>query len=270
MKTLLNNCWKAILLSPILALSLVGCGVVDEGNVGSRETWDGKIVKEEVSPGFYTAWTSSVREYTTKEFAIELRDMQPKAADNLKLQELDLDVYFMVAPSQISELRLKYAGRDAYSSQIKAYVSAYELVKGYARAAVYDSIKGINSLDAHRERSRIEAEVADILQSKLDLDDKGTFTVTKVIVRQVVTDPSLEKAITAQVAKEKELEAKAIELEIAKQQVFINQALDKSLTPNILQQRTIDVWSAAVENGAQVHLIMGEGGGGVQPFYTVK
>jgi len=252
----------------IIALSvatLVGCGSIDTGNMGVRTTFSGKVIKDEMQQGFYTSFTSTVDEYSAKEITVSLIDMQPKAADNLTLADLDMEVYYTILPLSIADMKIKYANRDVYANGI--YYPAYDLVRSYARNAVYETVAKYKSLEMHRNRQVIASDVFTKLQTDLDTDDEGIFTITKVIVRDIKTDQSIEESIKIAVAKNKELEAKRIELDIANKQVQINNALSKSLTPAVLKQRELDVQLAAIEKGATVNLFLGSA---VTPLVNIK
>lgn len=237
---------------------LAGCGSVDTGEVGVRTTFTGKVVSDEIKQGFYTSWTSSVRRYSVKEITVELFDITPKAADNLSLQDMDVEVYYVPRADQVAELKIKYANRDAREGRGDAWYPAYELVRSYARNAIYAEVAKYNSLEIHKNRESIARAVRTAVQQQLDRDDPGVFAVTKVIVRDVRTDISIEQSIKLAVAKNKELEAKTIELDIARKQEEINKVLDASLTPAVLEQRRLDVQLAAIEKGANVNLFLGQ------------
>ena len=249
----------------LLGFMVISCGSIDTGNVGVRTTFTGKVLTEELDQGFYTSWTSDVDEYSAKEITVALNDMQPKAADNLTLADLDMEVYYRVQPNMIADLKIKYANRDA--CEWSFCYPAYELVRSYARNAVYETVAQYKSLEMHLNRQVIASDVHEKLQSQLDKDDKTVFEITKIIVRNIKTDESIEEAIKIAVAKNKELEAKKIELTIAKKQAQINNALSRSLTAAVLEQRKLDVQLAAIEKGAKVNLFLG---GGVTPLVNIK
>lgn len=256
---------KYLILICITVL-MVGCGSVDTGNVGVRTTFTGKVIENEIEQGFYTSFTSSVREYSTKEITVELFDMRPKAADNLSLQDMDVEVYYVPKAEAIAELKIRYANRDL-EGEDGVWMPAYELVRSYARNAIYDEVAKHNSLEVHKHRAEIAAAIMTSVSTQLNESDPGVFTVTKVIIRDVKTDLSIENAIKLAVAKNKELEAKTTDLKIANKQVEINLAMDKSLTPAVLEQRRLDVQMAAIERGAGVNLFLGQG---VTPLVQIK
>lgn len=254
-------------LTLLFVAFLTACGSIDTGNVGVRTTFTGEILADEVLQGFYTSFTSNVTPYSTKEITVDLFDMRPKAADNLSMHDLDIEVYYVPKQSSVAELKIKYANRDGYDEKSGVWYPAYELVRSNARNVAYEEVAKHNSLDVHKERDAIAKAIHEGVQIALDESDPGIFSITKVIIRNAATDPSIEESIKIAVAKNKELEAKRIELDIAQKQVEINQTLDLSLTPAVLRQRELDVQLAAIEKGSNVTLVLGNG---VTPMIPVK
>jgi len=253
----------------ILALSgvllLTACGAIESGNVGVRTSFTGSVKTAEMQQGFYTHITSKVQQYSTKEITVGLMDMQPKAKDNLTLADLDLEVYYTMDPSMVSEIKIKYSGRDRLSNGI--WYPAYDLVRSVARAACYDAVSEYDSLTIHQQRDKIKEQIRVSTQTVLDKTDPGIFQITKVIIRDVKTDPSIEQSIKLAVARNKELEAKSIELEIARKQVEINEALTLSLTPEILEQKRLEVIESACAAGT---CILSMGDKSATPVYNMN
>jgi len=256
---------RLLLITAASAMLLSACGAIESGNVGVRTSVTGSVKTDEMQQGFYTHITSKVQEYSTKEITVELMDMQPKAKDNLTLADLDIEVYYTIIPSQVSEIKIKYAGRDRLANGI--WYPAYDLVRSVARAATYEAVSEYDSLTIHQQRDKIKEQIRVSTQKVLDNTDEGIFTITKVIIRDVKTDPSIEASIKLAVARNKELEAKAIELDIARKQVEINEALTQSLTPEILEQKRLEVIESACSKGTCI-LSMGEGS--ATPVYDVR
>lgn len=257
---------RHLFVTSCAALTLTACGAIQTGEVGVRTTFTGKVVAEEISQGFYTHITSDVREFSTKEIAIELFDMKPKAGDNLTLDDLDIEVYYTIQPSSVVDMHIKYANRHARSGS-GSYLPVYNLVKSFAREAVYETVSEYDSLVVHQERDKIRLQVKDRTQEALDSTDPGVFQIQKVVIRDVKTDPTIEDSIKLAVARNKELEAKKIELQIAREQVLINEALTLSLTPEILEQKRLEVIESACKAGT---CILSMDGGNVTPVMNVK
>ncbi|HET9820880.1 MAG TPA: SPFH domain-containing protein [Burkholderiaceae bacterium] len=250
----MNMSWGRVVAGVLLALlALLGvtsCGTVESGNVGVRTTL-GKVNAEEVEPGIYLGLpgVSTVQVFSAKEIAVELNDLTPKARDNLSLRDLDLTVYYKVVPGAIADLYVKYAARHARAEGAREYWPAYQLVQGVARNVVYEESSKIDSLVMHTKRDEMAAAVRRGIQAELDANDKGVFTVTRVVVRALTTDPAIEKAIQESVAAQKQLETTRQRIQIAEAEAQVeikraegvakaNQIINQSLTREYLQHES--------------------------------
>ena len=241
---------KKIIASLMLLVSfaLTGCGTIESNEVGVRTTWDGEVKLQEEGQGLYFAVLSSMESYSTKEITVELDDMSPKAGDNLSLADMDVEVFYTIEPSGVAEMEVKYSGKSA-SVGFGADLPMYYLVRSTARDAIYDTVSKYDSLVVHQSRDEIGGAIRERVQTKLDINDPNMFKVTRVIIRDVKTDPSIEKSIRLAVQKGKELDAKNIELEIAKKQKEINDAVTLSLSKEILRQYELDAMVEACSKG---------------------
>jgi regulator of protease activity HflC (stomatin/prohibitin superfamily) len=236
-----------ILLLAVVVLAATSCGTIETGNVGVRTTL-GKVNPEEVEPGIYVGLpvVTQVQIFSGKEIAVELNDLTPKARDNLSLRDLDLTVYYKVATGSISELYIKYAARHARAEGAREFLPAYQLVQGVARNVIYEEAAKMDSLVMHTKRDEMAAAVKRGIQAELDTNDKAVFTVTRVVVRALTTDPAIEKAIQESVAAQKQLETTRQRIQIAEAEAQVeikraegvakaNQIINQSLTREYLQ-----------------------------------
>ena len=246
-------------------LALDGVYVVDTGHVAVEKTF-GTVDMIEIGKGVHwrTPFITEAREFSAKEISFDLQDLRPKAADNLSLQDLDITVYYKVIDTQIAETEIKFAGVSAESDE--AYLPAYYLVFREARGAAYDAVSQVDSLQLHKQRDALGDTIMAKLQARLDSTEEGVFTVTRVIVRALNTDPSIEQAIQKAVENEKRLEAKRIEVEIAKEDAAIeierakgiaeaNRIINESLTPAYLQHEINTALHRFAENNGSVVVI---------------
>lgn len=238
-------------LSFLVAVA-AGCGRIETGEVGVRTTLNKKVELEEVPQGFYFAVFSSVDHFAIKEIGIELNDLTPKAKDNLSLKDFDLVVYYQTAPDKVADLFVEKQNQHAWDKEAGNNLPGYRLVHALARGAAYDAIAQHDSLTIHSNRNVIEQEVRTRIQDDLEHAAPGTFVITRVVVRQVLTDPSIEEAIRRSVAVDKEVEAKNKEValataeakrkaEEAKGIAEYNRKVAESLTPNLLQYKALEV-----------------------------
>ncbi|MDX1735437.1 MAG: SPFH domain-containing protein [Halioglobus sp.] len=239
--------------------------VVDTGNVAVKKTL-GTVDLDEVPAGlhFRVPVITSIYEFSAKEIVIDFNDLTPKARDNLRLKDLDVSIYYKVDPAAIAEVMVKYAA--AYAEGPEALLPAYGVVFREGRDVIYQEVTKIDSLELHRNRDALREGISSRLQQKLDQKDTGVFTITRVAVRALNTDPTIEKAIQQAVQAQKRLEAKKVEVEIANKDAEIeiarargiaeaNAIINESLTPEYLQHELNEALKMFAENEGDVVVI---------------
>ena len=258
----------AVALLLLVLAGATSCGTIETGNVGVRNTL-GKINPDEVEPGIYLGvpGMSSVEGFSAKEIAVVMNDLTPKARVYLSLRDLDLTVYYKVAPASISELYVKYAARHARADGNREYLPAYQLVQGIARNVLYEEASKLDSLVMHTKRDEMAAAVKRGIQAELDLNDKAVFTITRVVIRALTTDPAIEKAIQESVAAQKQLETTRQRIQIAEAEAQVevkkaegiakaNQIINQSLTREYLQHESnLALMKFAEKGGASTVVI---------------
>ena len=258
---------KAIAAVLLIALvAFASAYTVESGNVAVERTL-GKVNHEEQEQGlnFKLPFITSSLEFSAKEIAIDINDLTPKAADNLSLKDLDVSIFYKVPKNRISELMVKYAGVAARGSD-GVYMPAYGLLVREARAAIYQQVSEIDSLQLHKQRELLQTEVLAELQNRLETSDPGDLIITRVVVRALNTDPSIEAAIRDAVEAEKRLEAKQVQVEIAKKDAEIeierakgiaeaNNIINSSLTAEYLQHEVNKALQEFADNEGSVVVI---------------
>lgn len=245
-----------------LVMALNSFYVVDTGHVGVERTL-GRVDLEETEPGmnFKLPFLTRAYEFSAKEIALDLNDLRPKAADNLSLQDLDVTVYYNAAPYAIADLMVKYA--NASQSAPGAILPAYGIVYREARGAVYEEVAKVDSLKLHRQRDALQTSIQDSLQARLEDKDGDALIISRVVVRALNTDPSIEESIREAVANQKKLEAKQISVDIAKKDAEIeierargiaeaNRIINESLTAQYLQHEVNVALQSFAENEGQL------------------
>ena len=256
-------------LFPLLAIAIIAfmsAYTVETGNVAVERTL-GKVNHEEQLQGlnFKMPFLTTKQEFSSKEIAIDINDLTPKAADNLSLKDLDVSVFYRVPQDRISELYVKYASASGRGPD-GIYLPAYGLVFREARSSIYEQVSQIDSLQLHKQRATLQNAVLDELQDRLNRTDPGDIQITRVVVRALNTDPSIEAAIREAVEAEKRLEAKQVQVEIAKKDAEIeierakgiaeaNQIINESLTAEYLQHEVNTALLRFADNDGSVVVI---------------
>ena len=255
--------FPAILVGVLVFMSAY---TVETGNVSVERTL-GKVNHEEQLQGlnFKVPFLTSKQEFSSKEIAIDINDLTPKAADNLSLKDLDVSVFYRVPQDRVSELFVKYAAASGRGAD-GVYLPAYGLVIREARSAIYEQVSEIDSLQLHKQRESLQTEVLEELQARLERSDPGDIQITRVVVRALNTDPSIEAAIRDAVEAEKRLEAKQVQVEIAKKDAEIeierakgiaeaNAIINSSLTAEYLQHEVNTALLRFADNEGSVVVI---------------
>jgi len=247
-------------------LAFMSAYTVESGNVAVERTL-GKVNHEEQLQGlnFKMPFLTTSIEFSAKEIAIDINDLTPKAADNLSLKDLDVSIFYRVPQDRVSELMVKYAAAAARGAD-GIYMPAYGLLFREARAAIYEQVSEIDSLQLHKQREILQSAVLEELQGRLEQSDAGDIIITRVVVRALNTDPSIEAAIREAVEAEKRLEAKQVQVEIAKKDAEIeierakgiaeaNNIINSSLTAEYLQHEVNKALQRFADNDGSVVVI---------------
>ena len=241
--------------------------LIESGNVGVRKTL-GKVNPEEATPGLNIKMPviTSITEFVGKEIAIDLTDLTPKAADNLSLRDMDVTIFYRADSGQIADLYVKYANAHQYDEESDSYFPAYRLVYRESRRAAYETVARIDSLTMHKKREQIAGFIKTRLQETLDSNDPNVFEVTRVVIRSILTDPSIEESIREAVANQKRLEAKQVMVEIERKNAEIeairaegianaNNIINKTLTSEYLQHELNLTLQKFAETGANTIVV---------------
>jgi regulator of protease activity HflC (stomatin/prohibitin superfamily) len=267
---------KRILMGAVMALALTmglsGCGgVINTGEVGVRTTM-GDISPQEEGQGVYVAVFSHVDHYTVKETSIDLNDLTPRAKDKLTVKDLEVSVYYHAVPGTIAKFVATHAGQSAGFEGESFYRPGYNLVSNLAKAAVYDQVRNFDSLDLNQKRADLEADITKAAQVALDADPslKGTFVITRVVVRKIQTDPAIDNAIQQTVLAQQQLAQKENQAQVAHKDAEIariraegqanaNNELQKTLTPAYLQHEYNQALQACASND-HCTMVIGQSG----------
>lgn len=199
-----------------MALAMVGCSQIDTGNVGVQKTF-GQVKEQTLPPGFHFTGWASVTEVCAKEIPLQMADLRPQTSDKITLQDLDVDIYVQIDPSQASKIMTKWTGDAQSVKNGDCEAVGLNFVTRQAREAIYDAATKFGSETIHMERAAIAASTVKALQASLDAEaGKGMFFVRSANVRNLVTDPALEANIKAAAQEQFKIKAERNQLETAK------------------------------------------------------
>lgn len=268
MKSIIS-CVGRVMAAAFLAVAATACTQVSTGEVGVKSTF-GKISLDELNPGLYETITKSVDIYSTREITVQMNNVTgAKTADNITMQDVDVDIRYSIAPNKVADTVARLAG-DSGKNADGVNVVGEKFVTRNAREAVLDSVKQFKANEVHLKREEITTLVANKLQIELNKEMPDTFVIHGVTARALVTDPKLEQSIreAAQVQfdiqkrKDQEELAKAegrILLQRAKDEAEANKTIAASLTPQLLRKMELEAQVAFAKEGTHT-VVIGSGG----------
>lgn len=204
------------IIALLIAMSMSACTQIDTGNIGVESTL-GQVKKETLPPGVYFTMFKRVTEVSAKELRLQLDDMKPQTSDKITLQDLDVDIYVQIDPAHASDIMTRWNGDITTERGEDGSRIGINYVTRQAREAIYNAVSKRGSATVHTERVEIAAAVVKALQDDLDESaGKGWFFVRSANVRNLVTDPALEKAIMESANRQFQINAKQKEVELAR------------------------------------------------------
>jgi len=255
---------------------LGACTQIDTGNVGVESTL-GQVKPEVMPPGVYQTVFKRVIEVSAKELLIAMNDMKPQTSDKITLADLDVDIYVQIDPAKAPAILTRWPGDITSEKGDDGYRVGFNYVTRQAREAIYNSISKRGSATVHTERNEIAADVVKSLQSDLDESaGKGWFFVRSANVRNLVTDPTLEKSIKEAAERNFQIASKQKEVELAKAEAERKRA-EAQGDADAIRLRAAAITSQGGAEYVQLKAIEKWDGklpttnaGGVTPFIHVK
>lgn len=204
-----------VILAALAALTLGGCSQIDTGNVGVEATM-GQVKKEIMQPGVYFTMFKRVTEVSGKELLLKMDDLKPQTSDKITLADLDVDIYVQINSGKAADILTRWPGDITQEKGEDGARVGMNYVTRQAREAIYNGVAKYGSATVHTERSSMASGIVAQLQKDLDESaGKGWFFVRSANVRNLVTDPALEKNIQAAAAAQFELQKKELDIKVA-------------------------------------------------------
>jgi regulator of protease activity HflC (stomatin/prohibitin superfamily) len=204
------------LLIAAAAVAMTACTQIDTGNVGVEKTL-GQVKHETLPAGVYMTVFKSVIEVSAKELPLSFDDMKPQTSDKITLSDLDVDIYVQIDPSKAADIITRWPSDITHEHGEDGDRIGMNYVKRQAKEAIYTAVSKRPSATVHAERSELAAEVVKLLQADLDESaGKGWFFVRSANIRNLVTDPQLEKAIVEAANRNFQIASKQKEVELAR------------------------------------------------------
>lgn len=208
-----------IVLVLVAALSATGCTIVDTGEVGLRVNFDKTIESGELVAGsFNQTVIGKVLTFPVKDVSVDVRDMQPLAADNSTMKDFDISVVYNIMPAAVSDL---YINKSRSFHMVDATGDIY-LMHAYifqtARNAVYKTARKYEALNMNDSRAQIEQEIQATMTATLNEEKLNGIVISQVRVGGMVPSDAVKASADNLVRAKNEEKTKEVEVQIARKE----------------------------------------------------
>ncbi|MES2318449.1 MAG: SPFH domain-containing protein [Pseudomonadota bacterium] len=201
------------------ALAATGCSVVDTGEVGLRVNFDKTIESGELIAGsFNQTIIGKVLTFPVKDVSVDVRDLQPLAADNSTMKDFDISVVYNIMPASVSDLYINKSRSFHMVDNTGDIYLMHAYIYQTARNAVYKSARKYEALNMNDNRAQIEQEIQQTMVATL-ADEKLTgIVISQVRVGSMVPSDAVKASADNLVRAKNEEKTKEVEVQIAKKE----------------------------------------------------
>ena len=201
----------------IAALAVMsGCTQIQTGHVGVRTTFNGTIEPKELDVGYHQVLVGSVKSYVANEMTMQLNDLHPQTKDRSTLKDLDLQYTYSVDPGAISDLAVKYKGRDWTPPNEHDIYPLGLYVNNVVMTAAGDVISQYDALQANENREEIRAAIRVQVQKIFKEEGiEGKVKLHQVFIKNLLIADSLQASALAVINAQNDFKTKEFEVKTA-------------------------------------------------------
>ncbi len=209
----------AIIVLLLAGLGTSACTIVDTGEVGLRVNFDKTIESGELVAGsFNQTLIGKVLTFPVKDVSVDVKDMQPLAADNSTMKDFDISVVYNITPSAVSDL---YINKSRSFHMVDPTGDIY-LMHSYifqtARNAVYKTARKYEALNMNDSRAQIEQEIQATMTATLNDEKLGGIVISQVRVGGMIPSDAVKASADNLVRAKNEEKTKEVEVQIARKE----------------------------------------------------
>lgn len=228
----------------IVALSLVGCQPftkITDAETGIRETFSGEIEDKVLYQGFHQTVIGDVIKVSKRNLVINVT-AQPIVVEKIPMSTFEMKVNYGIVPSMAAVAYKTEKAQHIITDDGDVYLLG-QYVQYVANSSIQDVVSKYKALEVNDNRTKIEVEIKDAINSKLKAQGKSKFvTVNEINILKVVPPKSILDSSVAIVNSQNALKTKQNELEVAK----VEQEVKRTLAETASTQYT-DLLKAEAE-----------------------
>jgi regulator of protease activity HflC (stomatin/prohibitin superfamily) len=215
----MKKLYTVVALIAIGCFGATGCTIVDTGEVGLRVNFDKTIENGELIAGsFNQTLIGKVLTFPVKDVSVDVRDLQPLAADNSTMKDFDISVVYNIMPASVSDLYINKSRSFHMIDNTGDIYLMHSYIYQTARNAVYKTARKYEALNMNDNRAQIEQEIQATMMSTLSEEKLNGIVISQVRVGSMVPSDAVKASADNLVRAKNEEKTKEVEVQIAKKE----------------------------------------------------
>lgn len=216
--------FKKFVVFGLIAMSAVGCTRITDAEVGIRETFSGEIEDRVITQGLHQIIVGDIIKVSKRNLVLNV-ETQPIVVEKIPLQSFQMKVNYGVVSENAAIAYKTEKAQHITTDDGDVYLLG-QYVNYVANSAVNDVVSKYKALEVNDNRTKIEVEIKDAINSKLKAQGKDKYVkVNEINILKVTPPKSILDSSLAIVNSANALKTKQNELEVARVEQEVKRVL---------------------------------------------
>ncbi|UQS94114.1 hypothetical protein ABNavy71_037 [Acinetobacter phage AB-Navy71] len=208
---------KTALVIALAASTMIGCSKVMDSEVAiSENRFTGGISDKVLTQGLHQFATQKIIPVSKRNLVLPTIVATPIVHEKIAMKSFQMKVNYGIVPENAAIAYKTEKAQNMTTKDGDVYLLGY-YVEYLAKAAINDVVSQYRALEVNDNRSKIETEIRDAINKKLDASGKSKFVrVNEISVIDIQPPSQITESSAAILKSEQDLKTRKNELEVAK------------------------------------------------------
>lgn len=207
---------KKLLVLSLIGLSVTGCTKVMDSEVGIRQTFTGEIEEKVLTQGLHQVVIGDVVKVSKRNLVLPTITAKPIVQEKIAMNSFQMKVNYGIVPENAAIAYKTEKAQNMTTEDGDVYLLGH-YVDYVSKAAINDVVSRYKALEVNDNRAKIEAEIKDTINKKLEASNKSKFVrVNEISVIDIQPPSQITESSAAILKSEQDLKTRKNELEVAK------------------------------------------------------
>lgn len=239
----MNKRYIVLALAAVIAFIAFATGFtrITDADVGIRQTWSGEIEDQVLGQGLHQTLVGDVIKVSKRNLVLDVK-AQPIVAEKVPMQDFQMKVNYGIVSANAAIAYKEEKAQHIITEDGDIYLLG-QYVQTVAGSSIQDVISKYKALDVNDNRTQIEVDIKNQINSKLKSQGKDRFVrVNEINIMAVKPPQSILDSSLAIVNSQNALKTKQNELETAKVETEVKRVLAENAS-----EKYIDLIRAEAE-----------------------